>query len=185
VSTLVHGQIHSGQRPGAQHSAILNLPSTFEEASPQFEYRGWRWLTGQEGYYFRWERFREATDCFTLGDWHFGDFFDNHIPDDADEYVYTDVCACVERSSMRRRFMTTDKGYMGWAPGNMYGGPIDQVRQGYLIVIVLNCSTPLAVRPHGDTFQVLGEAYMDGLMDGEAMRDLTDGQYKLRDLVFC
>jgi hypothetical protein len=185
VSTLVHGRVRSGQRPGPQHNALLHLPSTFEEAWSQFEYRGWRWLAGQEGYYFRWEGFREAMDCFTLGDWHFRDFFDNHIPDDADEYVYTEVYACAERSSMRRRFMTTDKGYLGWAPGNMYGGPSDQVRGGDLIVIVLGCSTPLVIRPHGDTFQMLGEAYVQGLMDGEAMRKLADGHYELREFVFC
>jgi hypothetical protein len=184
VNTLVHGRVRSGQRPGPQHNALLHLPSTFEEAWPQFHYRGWRWLSGQEGYYFRWEGFREAMECFSLGDWRFGDFFDNHIPDDADEYVYTEVYACAERSSMRRRFMTTDKGFMGWAPGNMYGGPTDQVRLGDLIVIVLGCSTPLVIRPYGDTFQVLGEAYVQGLMDGEAMRELADGHYELCEFVF-
>jgi hypothetical protein len=147
--------------------------------------KDWRWLAGQEGYYFLWERFREAMDCFTLGDWHFGDFFDNQVSEDASEHDPTEVYACVERSAKRRRFMTTKTGYMGWAPDDMYRTAKDQVRVGDLVVIVLGCSTPVVVGPLGEAFQVLGEAYVQGVMDGEAMHDLATGQYHLRELVFC
>ncbi|KAH4085891.1 hypothetical protein HBH46_207640 [Parastagonospora nodorum] len=185
VRTLVHDRVNAGQRPEARHNALLHLPSTWEEAGPQFIDREWRWLAGQEGYYFRWERFREAIDGFGLGEWRFGEFFDNDIPADADEYDYTEVYACSERSAMRRRFITTKAGYMGWAPDNMYGRAKDQVRVGDLIGIVLGCSTPLVIRPNGDAFQVLGEAYVHCVMDGEAMSGLASDQYKLRELIFC
>jgi len=185
VRTMLHDRVNAGQRPEARHNALLHLPSTWQEAGPQFKKRDWRWLAGQEGYYFRWERFREAIDCFALGEWRFGEFFDDNIPADADEYDYTEVYAGAERSAMRRRFITTQDGFMGWAPDNMYGRAKDQVRVRDLIAIVLGCSTPLVIRPKGDVFQMLGEAYVHGVMDGEAMRGLAADQYKLCELVFC
>ena len=33
------------------------------------------------------------------------------------------------------------------------------------------------VRPYGDYYQVLGEAYVQGLMDGEAITALESGQH--------
>jgi hypothetical protein len=161
------------------------LPSTWEETGPHIIDREWRWLAGQEEYYFRWERFREAIDCFGLGEWRFGEFFNNNIPPDTDEYDYTEVYACSERSAMRRRFITTKAGYMGWAPDNMYGCAKDQSRVGDFIGIVLGRSKPLVIRPNGDAFQVLGEVYVHCVMDGEAMSGLASDQYKLRELIFC
>lgn len=66
----------------------------------------------------------------------------------------------------------------------MYQSAEHHVEVGDQIAIVLSCSTPLAVRPRGCAFQVLGEAFVEGLMDGEAMRGLSDGTFELRDLVF-
>ena len=62
-----------------------------------------------------------------------------------------------------------DNGYLGWAPDNIYGSEEDQTRKGDLIGIIFGCSTPIVIRPHGKLFKVVGEAYVQGLMDGEAM----------------
>jgi hypothetical protein len=125
---------------------------------------------------FRWERRRSTYEDFWLGDQRLDDYFTNTIPDDASEDGYTEVYSCFDRTCMGRRFMTTENGYLGWAPDNMYGTDDKQTKKGDLITIIFGCSTPLVIRPCGRDFQVIGEAYVQGLMDGEAIEllKLTD-----------
>lgn len=181
MRTLLLDRVRFGKKPGFRHRAILNLPATFEVAAPQFRTRGWEWLAGQAGYYFRWERFRRAIDDFPLGKWLFRDFFSDHIPQTTSEYDLAEVYACSERSVKKRRFMTTEKGLMGWAPDNMFGLTDAQTQRGDLIAIIFGCSTPIVIRPVGDKYHVLGEAYVQGLMDGEA----TSLGFETQSFVFC
>ena len=183
--TLVADRVSNGCKAEARHAAILSLPHSFKLAKPQFTELGWTFLEGQEGYYFRWERFRSTNWDFTLGDDLLDDFFSDQIPADASESDFCEVYACSDRSAKKRRFMTTAKGYMGWAPDNMFGDDDEQARLGDLIVIIFGCSTPLTVRPCGDRFQVLGEAYVQGLMDGEAIDALEEGKYATKSFIFC
>jgi len=80
--------------------------------------------------------------------------------------------------------MLTKKGYMGWAPDNVYGEPENQTRIGDLIAVIFGCSTPIVFRPNGGTFQVVGEAYVQGLMDGEALDLLAEGEVKQTRFTF-
>ncbi|CAE7199910.1 hypothetical protein PTNB73_06170 [Pyrenophora teres f. teres] len=183
--TLVADRISNGNKAEARHAAILHLPHSFELAKPQFAQRGWAFLGGQEGYYFRWERFRSANWDFPLGEGLLDSFFSDDIPADASEYDFCEVYSCSDRSAKKRRLMTTMKGYMGWAPDNTFGEENEQSRAGDLIAIIFGCSTPLAIRPCGDRFQVLGEAYVQGLMDGEAIDALREGKHATQSFVFC
>ena len=119
-----------------------------------------------------------------MGKWLFDHFFSDVIPEEAEEYDYTEVYACLKRTLKQRRFMTTDQDYFGWAPDNIYGSKQQQSRKGDMIAIVLGCCTPLVIRAHGDKFQALGEAYVEGLMDGEAMHDDFEKGQRLT-LTFC
>ncbi|KAF2640327.1 HET-domain-containing protein [Massarina eburnea CBS 473.64] len=183
--TLVADRVVEGQAASARHAAILRLPSTFARGGPQFVERGWKFMSGQEGYYFRWERFRAVNGDFPLGDSLLDHFFSDELPAEADEFLFTEVYSCFDRSSQRRRFMTTEGGYMGWAPDNIYGRSDEQTRQGDLIAIVFGCSTPVVIRPRGPHFQVLGEAFVQGLMDGEAMEGLELGKFHSQSFVLC
>jgi len=183
--TLVADRVSDGKKAEARHAVILNLPHSFELAKPQFAERGWSFLEGQEGYYFRWERFRSTNWDFPLGNDLLDSFFSDNIPADASEYDFCEVYSCSDRSAKKRRFMTTVKGYMGWVPDNITGNEDEQTRSSDLIAIIFGCSTPLAIRPCGDRFQVLGEAYVQGLMDGEAIDALREGKYVPRSFVFC
>jgi hypothetical protein len=112
-------------------------------------------------------------------------YFSETIPDGASEYDYTEAYNCADRIIKGRRFMTTTKGYLGWAPDNMYGNDENQVRKGDKVAVLFGCSTPIVIRPYGNYFQVLGEAYVQGIMDGEAVEFLESGQCETRDFVFC
>ncbi|KAF2675777.1 HET-domain-containing protein [Lentithecium fluviatile CBS 122367] len=185
--TLIADRDVYGQRASERHSVIRHLPSVFQHARMQFSERGWTWLADLAGYYYRWERFREANMDFRLGETCFDDLFEEEIPQDTSEYDLTEVYSCFDRSSQRRRLMTTSSGYVGWAPDNINGEAGEQTQIGDLIAIVFGCSTPLAIRmlPDRTHYQVLGEAYVQGLMDGEAMKGLETKKYQLRTFTFC
>jgi hypothetical protein len=184
---LVVDRVAGGQKAEERHKAILSLPVLSYSAGglEQFKKLGWIWLSKQERYYFRWAKWRLRNQNFQLMGKPLGQYFQDTIPDDADEYTYTEVYSCFDRTCKGKRLMTTAKGYLGWAPDNMFGDDIDQVMRGDLIAILYGCSTPVAIRPFGDQFQVLGEAYIQGLMEGEALEFLKNGECKERDFVFC
>ncbi|KAF2025714.1 hypothetical protein EK21DRAFT_103759 [Setomelanomma holmii] len=183
--TLLADRDAYGKRSAVRHRALLQLPSTFDLAEPQFLDRGRKWLAGQEVYYFRWELFRRANQDFRLGEDFFHDFFEIEIAPEASEYDVTEAYVCFDRSSKKKRLMTTESGYIGWAPDNIYGGPHEQTQIGDLVVILFGCTTSLVIRPYGERYQVLGEAYVHGMMDGEAMEDFKLGRYKLSTFEFC
>lgn len=178
---LIADRDPNGQKANDRHEAILSLPSTFLKAERQFKQLGWSWFSTQEGYYYRWQGWRLANMNFGIGDRRLDDFFTDNIPFGAVERDYKDVYSCFDRASKGRRFMTTEAGYMGWAPDNMYGNDEDQTRIGDLIAIVFGCSTPIVIRPYGEHFQVVGDAYIQGLMDGEAIEFLESGRYMVQD----
>jgi len=185
--TLLLNRVNNGRPAEPQHAAILSLPKTFDVARPQFERHRWRWMASQEGYYFRWSLWREANDRLRLGEQRLGDYFTDSIPQGAEEEVYAEVYGAFDRTSKERRFMLTNRGYMGWAPDNIRGSKNDQTRQGDLICILFGCSTPLVIRPCGRRYQIVGEAYVEGFMNGQAMELLkTDPErVSVQDFTFC
>ena len=60
-----------------------------------------------------------------------------------------------------RRLLITDLGYLGMAPC--------RARKGDIVAILFGCSIPLVLRKVGEreAWQVVGEAYVDGFMNGE------------------
>jgi hypothetical protein len=128
--TLVKDRVGGGQKASARHSVILNLPSNFKSAAEQWASLGWDWLRRQGDYYFRWSGFRVANRHFRLMGKELDTYFRETVSDEASEYDYTEVFSCADRTAKCRRFMTTKKGYLGWAPDNMYGEDHNQVRKG-------------------------------------------------------
>lgn len=124
---------------------------------------------------------------FQLGCHRLDDFFHDEIPPDASELDYSEVYSCFDRASQKRRFMTTTNGYMGWAPDNIFGKDSEQTRPGDMIAVLLGCSTPVVIRRYGPCgyFQVIGEAYVQGLMDGEAMELVNTGKLQCARMTFC
>ncbi|KAK8095076.1 hypothetical protein PG997_001761 [Apiospora hydei] len=76
-----------------------------------------------------------------------------------------------------RRIVTTAKGYVGMAPKTS--------RQGDSIFLLKGCDAPLVLRLNGDgTYYLVGEIYVHGIMDVEAMDQfLQDGSVEEMDVV--
>ena len=82
----------------------------------------------------------------------------------------------VENACHGRCFFTTEKGYMGLAPPS--------TRSGDLICVLLGGKTPYVLRRDGKGFhRFIGECYIEGLMNGEAMNRLDSGESGLEEFV--
>ena len=84
------------------------------------------------------------------------------------------VLTDTNRISGGRRFLTTQQGYVGWAPC--------LTRKGDKIFVLLGCRTPVILRPQGDSFRLIGECYIHGVMNGEVIDELEAGKCQLQDV---
>ncbi|PMD52527.1 HET-domain-containing protein [Hyaloscypha bicolor E] len=66
-------------------------------------------------------------------------------------------------ASVNRTFFISRKGYMGMGPETM--------EKEDMICVILGCNVPLVLRKLRDHYLLVGECFVWGLMDGEAMRD--------------
>ena len=67
----------------------------------------------------------------------------------------------VLHNAQNRQFCATEKRYMGWAPLDAQVGDLVCVLEGEWV--------PFLLQPHGKMYQLIGELYIHGLMDGQAM----------------
>ncbi|KUJ13791.1 uncharacterized protein LY89DRAFT_147261 [Mollisia scopiformis] len=65
-------------------------------------------------------------------------------------------------ASIGRRLVTTTGGHLGLAP--------EEVQEHDVVAILYGCNFPVVLRPHGDSFLMIGECYVDGIMDGEFLQ---------------
>ncbi len=74
-----------------------------------------------------------------------------------------------------RRLMASTKGYIGLVP------PCFQV--GDKICVLFGCSVPVILRKVGDHHIFIGESYVHGIMDGEAIKQMNDGDLSEEEFV--
>lgn len=73
-----------------------------------------------------------------------------------------------------RRLVTTTTGYLGLAAAS--------VQKTDIIAILYGCNFPVILRAVEDKFLYIGECYIDGLMDGEAIDAQERGEYDVVDI---
>jgi hypothetical protein len=78
------------------------------------------------------------------------------------------------QATYRRRIFTTRKGYLGLASRALH--------RGDHICILRGCPVPVLLRRHGAQYQVVGEAYVDGIMYGEIT---SEGKAEWANLEIC
>lgn len=68
------------------------------------------------------------------------------------------------------RFLTTCKGYIGWAH--------PRAEKGDKIYLLQGCSVPAILRKKPDGgYVIVGDAYVQGIMNGEAIKDFRDSDW--------
>jgi hypothetical protein len=77
--------------------------------------------------------------------------------------------------STNRRLLVTNDGYIGL-------GPI-KARQGDHVCILYGCSVPAILREINGGFSLIGEAYVHGCMDGEALTLVNEGKLSEKEWI--
>ena len=78
----------------------------------------------------------------------------------------------------QRALITTETGYLGLAP--------IAVCQGDVVAILFGCKCPVVLRPYrDDMYNVIGECYIHGLMDGEILSQKRGEHVLQREFVLC
>jgi hypothetical protein len=57
------------------------------------------------------------------------------------------------------------------------------MRVNDIVVVLYGGNTPYVLRPRGDEFLFIGQAYIDNIMHGEVIADLRTG--KVQEQIFC
>jgi hypothetical protein len=73
------------------------------------------------------------------------------------------------------RLIITSKGYLGTG--------VNTCIKGDLVCVLFGCSTPVSIRMDCEHYLFLGETYLHGVMDGEAIDGLERGDFKKQS--FC
>ncbi|KAH7371857.1 hypothetical protein BKA64DRAFT_689639 [Cadophora sp. MPI-SDFR-AT-0126] len=93
---------------------------------------------------------------------------------DADPRAYQ---LLVQQCTCNRRLLLTQNGYLGIGPKALQSD--DQ------IWILFGARTPIAFRPNSDYYQVAGDCYVHGYMNGEGVQGLDAGKFVDEDVVLC
>lgn len=82
--------------------------------------------------------------------------------DDSDIVLNTSFERTMKKKIYGRRLITTQRGYIGLAPLAS--------KRGDRVCVLFGCSTPVVLRPLAEGgYQFIGECYVHGIMEGEAM----------------
>ena len=105
-------------------------------------------------------------------------FWKKAEPEEIDAVRLRDALMQKDRVGVRRRLVTTERGYVGMA--------LETVEENDVVAVLLGCSMPVVLRKvEGGSeqirWQVVGECYVHGIMDGEAM----EWGLEIQDIVLC
>ena len=105
-------------------------------------------------------------------------FWKKAEPEEIDAMHLRDALMQRDRVGVRRRLVTTERGYVGMA--------LETVEKSDSVAVLLGCSMPVVLRkveggPEHVRWKVVGECYVHGIMDGEAMEWGMEAQ----DIVLC
>ena len=151
--------------------AVPNLVSAqFEDGDPLRE------LT-HSNIFFWFNDIMNANSRFQICGHDLSHYFTNPQPSEIDVVHLREALMQRDRINIRRRIVTTMKGFFGWV--------LESTHKDDVICVLLGCTMPIVLRPVGKYYKVIGECYIHGIMEGEAMQSPKGGQVQLEDIILC
>ncbi|KAE9377656.1 hypothetical protein N431DRAFT_434813 [Stipitochalara longipes BDJ] len=182
---LYGGRTSHSQTDHSLGRALLWLPRDQRKAMDLFKELNWKNFSRQIWKSTTWGEWRDANADLLIAGQRFDHYFEDTCPTTDDDTECYDAYISWVRTHHGRRLATTRKGYFGWVPDKRDADGRDQVKNGDLIAIVFGCSTPLVLRSQGDAYRIIGEAYLEGFMEGELSALLAKGIWSSEVLVLC
>ncbi|ETN41635.1 uncharacterized protein HMPREF1541_03571 [Cyphellophora europaea CBS 101466] len=180
------------RRREGDSTALLNFPLTQESAEKQFRKLGWkRFIYDLDFYYSRWTNWFSSNAFFRVAGRDLRAYFSDRIPEGADVSDYWSAYQGWVRTALAgpRRLVTTTAGRIGWVEcAKAVSLDVElEVRREDVFAVFPGCSMPILIRPvnGGDGFQVVGEAYLQGVMEGEVRELVRSERYKLQWIRLC
>lgn len=128
--------------------------------------------------FIHFEAHRRNMGSFRMAGKLFRDYFDQEIAKCCypEERVRVDMATWLGASASRRLVVLVT-GHFGLAPMT--------VKPGDAVYVILGCSVQVVLRRVSDTSQytVIGESYVEGYAEGEAVDALHEGTYHIEELV--
>lgn len=87
------------------------------------------------------------------------------------------VSDTITRAVIGRQFFTPEQGFFTTKEGRVGLGPVG-VKTDDKVVVLKGCHVPLIIRAGQDHWDVIGEAYVSGMMFGEVIQGVGIGRYK-------
>lgn len=78
-----------------------------------------------------------------------------------------------QTTATERSFFTTNTGYMGLGPA--------YTEIGDVVCAIPPVNVPFILRPKGNRYQLVGESFVLGIMDGEAIQEYRQGRLKMEE----
>jgi hypothetical protein len=93
----------------------------------------------------------------------------------------------VGANSAGRRFIKTQKGYIGWAPEKCQEGDLVVVLAGGNVPYILHAEPAVEIPECGwgpfPCYSVLGDSYVHGIMDGEVFELLDESDREMKEII--
>ena len=157
--------------------ALLHLPTDWEEAEKLFKERRWDRFSRDGFYYSKWTQFVNSIASLRINGNALEDYFTSNPPESAQSDDYWEAYQDFQRTLLGRRFALTKRGQFAWVPNHRDGPVENQACSGDVFAIIPGCSAPILLRPANQSFQVVGEAYVQGFMEGEMTQKIKKKQY--------
>jgi hypothetical protein len=91
--------------------------------------------------------------------------------------------SAIQSACNNRRVFSTEKGYVGLGPNSLNMKAPEPILDE--IWVILGARTPFVLRPKGNAYQLVGECYIHGLMQGEALHEVKAGNLAIEDIEIC
>jgi len=86
-----------------------------------------------------------------------------------------------------RRFIKTQKGYIGWASEKCQEGDLVVVLAGRNVPYILHSESEVEIPEYGGgsfpCYSFLGDSYVHGIMDGEVFELLEESDREIKDII--
>ncbi|KAL5366451.1 heterokaryon incompatibility protein-domain-containing protein [Aspergillus floccosus] len=184
---LVAGSMVGGSKGGLSHASLLNSFPAQEPAADSRDYRNWHFINSNAEFLIQGKPLKSYVSfCDPPVD------SDSDDSDDSSEApLDTEFSAARQAMTFRtrnRRLISVTSGRLGLAPA--------AAQPGDCILIIMNHGVPIVARPaqirthrHRDipvvAWRIIGECFVDGMMEGEMLRErVVDGSRLPDYLVF-
>ena len=139
--------------------------------------RNWPVFFKISGIFLIFYRLLWGNETLRIGDRSLKSYFESTDRVCSDPVGFRKLRSPLFKDKKPRRLCFTRNGLLGTVP--------DIARLDDKIAILSACDAPIVLRPRGDSYEVIGSCFVEGLMKGEVATGIEQGRFKIQGLSLC